>query len=69
MTLCFFVTLSLALYYSIYRGFLIGRLWRYVFYILVGMGTLAKGPLGIVLPGLGIGVVLALKRRWALVGA
>jgi len=67
MTLCFFVTVSLALYYAIYRGFLIGRSWHYVFYILIGIGTLAKGPLGIVLPGLVIVLFLALKRRWDLV--
>ncbi len=66
MTLSFFVTLSLALFYSLYRGYLTGRLWFYAFYIVVGVGTLAKGPLGIVLPGLVAGVFLALKRQWKL---
>jgi 4-amino-4-deoxy-L-arabinose transferase-like glycosyltransferase len=64
MTLCFFVTLSLILFYSIYRGFLTHPLWPYAMYLLVGMATLSKGPLGIVLPGLVIAVFLALKRDW-----
>jgi 4-amino-4-deoxy-L-arabinose transferase-like glycosyltransferase len=39
-------------------------LWFYVFYIVVGIGTLAKGPLGVVLPAL-IAASLALaERRW-----
>ena len=64
MTLCFFVTLSLILFYSIYRGFLNHPLWPYAMYLLVGLATLSKGPLGIVLPGLVIAVFLALKRNW-----
>ena len=67
MTLCFFVTLSLVIFYSLYRGFLIGRLWYYVFYTIVGIGVLAKGPLGLVLPALVIGSFLALRKRWDLV--
>jgi hypothetical protein len=64
MTLCFVVTLSLALFYSIYRGFLSNPLWYYVFYALVGVSTLAKGPLGILLPALVAGTFVVLKRRW-----
>ncbi len=67
MTLGFFVTVSLSLFYALYRGFLVHRLWYFTFYALVGLGTLAKGPLGILLPGLVIAVFLALKRRWDLV--
>lgn len=67
MTLSFFVTLSLVLFYSLYRGFLTSQLWYYVFYALLGIGTLAKGPLGIVLPALVIGTFVAVKRRWDLV--
>ena len=66
MTLCFFVTASLALFYGLYRGFLGNRLWYFALYGLVGLGTLAKGPLGILLPGLVIGMFLALKQRWDL---
>jgi len=67
MTLCFFVTVSLVLFYALYRGFLGNSLWYFALYGLVGLGTLAKGPLGILLPGLVIAVFLALKKRWDLV--
>ena len=66
MTLCFFLTVSLVLFYSLYRGFLNHPLWYFILYGLVGIGTLAKGPLGILLPGLVIGGFLTLKRRWDL---
>jgi len=66
MTLCFFVTASLVLFYYLYRGFLTDQLWYFAFYVLVGIGTLAKGPLGILLPGLVISSFLALRRRWDL---
>ncbi|HVO95184.1 MAG TPA: glycosyltransferase family 39 protein [Terriglobales bacterium] len=66
MTLCFFVTASLILFYALYRGFLIHPLWYFVLYGLVGVGTLAKGPLGILLPGLVIAGFLAAKGRWEL---
>jgi hypothetical protein len=64
MTLCFFVTASLALFYSLYRGYLKNPLWFYVFYGVVGIGTLAKGPLGVVLPGLVAGSLALVERRW-----
>jgi 4-amino-4-deoxy-L-arabinose transferase-like glycosyltransferase len=67
MTLCFFVTLNLVLFYSLYSGLLTRQLWYYAFYALMGIGTLAKGPLGILLPGLVIGAFLVLKRRWDLI--
>jgi 4-amino-4-deoxy-L-arabinose transferase-like glycosyltransferase len=68
MTLCFFVTLSLALFYALYRGFLQNSLWYYVFYALVGVSTLAKGPLGVLLTVLVCAVFVLMKRRWDLVG-
>src|SRR5690349_16668724 len=37
MTLCFFVTLSLILFYSLYRRFLVNPTWYYLFYALVGL--------------------------------
>jgi len=67
MTLCFFVTLSLVLFYSLYRGHLKNPWWFYVFYIIVGIGTLAKGPLGLVLPVLVAGSFALLERRRDLV--
>ena len=66
MPLCVFVTASLVLFYALYRGFLARQFWFYLFYVLVGIGTLAKGPLGILLPGLVIASFLALRRRWDL---
>ena len=66
MTLGVFVTASLVLFYALYRGFLANPLWYFVFYGMVGLGTLAKGPLGLLLPGLVIAVFLALKKRWDL---
>ena len=67
MTLCFFVTLELALFYLLYRGGLTGSFWLYAFYALVGVGTLAKGPLGLVLPILVCGSFALLQRRWDIV--
>lgn len=64
MTLCFCLILSLSLCYSLYRGFLTHPLWTYFFYVLVGISTLAKGPLGILLPALVAGVFVVLKRKW-----
>src|SRR5919109_1826529 len=64
MTLCFFVTVSLILFYALYRGFLSHQLWYLLFYAVVGIGALAKGPLGILLPGLVIAVFLIMKKNW-----
>jgi 4-amino-4-deoxy-L-arabinose transferase-like glycosyltransferase len=64
MTLCFFVTVSLLLFYSLYRGFLNHQPWYLLFYALLGIGALAKGPLGILLPGLVITVFLIVKKNW-----
>lgn len=64
MTLSFFVTLSLVLFYSIYRGLLSARVWTYVFYAVLGLGTLAKGPLGLLLPALVAGTFLIVRKRW-----
>jgi 4-amino-4-deoxy-L-arabinose transferase-like glycosyltransferase len=67
MTLCFYVTANLVLFYSLYRGFLMRQIWYYVFFALVGVGMLAKGPLGLLLPALVIAGFLTLKRRWDLI--
>jgi 4-amino-4-deoxy-L-arabinose transferase-like glycosyltransferase len=67
MTLCFYVTANLVLFYSLYRGFLMRQIWYYVFFALVGVSMLAKGPLGLLLPALVIAGFLTLKRRWDLI--
>jgi 4-amino-4-deoxy-L-arabinose transferase-like glycosyltransferase len=67
MTMAFFVTAGLLLFYSLYCGWLTHPLWYFALYGLVGLGTLAKGPLGLLLPALVIAVFLAVKKRWDLI--
>ncbi|HEY7715360.1 MAG TPA: glycosyltransferase family 39 protein [Candidatus Binatia bacterium] len=67
MTLCFFVTAGLVLFYGIYRGYLENPLWLYVFYTVVGVGTLAKGPLSVVLTALVAGSFVLVERRWDMI--
>ena len=69
MTMTFFVTLSLTLFYWFHLDSLIGPFWRYGFYLLLGLGALAKGPISIILSALVIGVYLVLKKRWGLVSS
>lgn len=64
MTLVFFVTLTLILFFSIYRGFLQHDVWWYVFFITAGASVTAKGPVSIVLCGLVIATFLLLRKRW-----
>jgi 4-amino-4-deoxy-L-arabinose transferase-like glycosyltransferase len=64
MTLCFFVTLNLVLFYLLYHGRLKHPCWYYCFYASLGIGTLAKGPLGLALPILVAGSYVAVERRW-----
>lgn len=60
--LCFFITLSLYLFYSGYKepeknG------WFYGFYASMALGTMTKGPLGLVIPAISILIFLLLKKR------
>jgi 4-amino-4-deoxy-L-arabinose transferase-like glycosyltransferase len=64
MTLCFIVTLSLTLFFSLYRGYLSQAVWMYVFYAVVGIGTLAKGPLSVLVTALVAGSLVVIERRW-----
>ena len=64
MTLVFFVTLTLILFFSIYRGFLQHEIWWYVFFMTAGASVTAKGPVSIVLCGLVIATFLLLRKRW-----
>ena len=64
MTLSFFITTSLVLFYSLYCGWLSHSGWYYAFYTVIGIGTLAKGPLGFLLPGLVAATFLVVKKRW-----
>jgi 4-amino-4-deoxy-L-arabinose transferase-like glycosyltransferase len=67
MTLCFFIILDLFLFYALYSGRLKHPSWYYLFYSVVGIGTLAKGPIGLVLPGLVAGSYAVVERRWDMI--
>jgi 4-amino-4-deoxy-L-arabinose transferase-like glycosyltransferase len=64
MTLAFFVTLTLILFFSKYRGFLKHGIWWYVFFVAAGASVTAKGPVSIVLCGIVIATFLLLRKRW-----
>ncbi len=64
MTLTFFLSLGLALFYLLYSDQLKGTLWPYLFYLVIGVGILAKGPVSLVLTGMTIVVFLGIRRRW-----
>lgn len=66
MTLAFFVTVTLILFYSLFAGYLKGEAAWYLFYLLLGIGVLAKGPVGLILPGMVIAAFLLLQKRWDL---
>jgi len=63
MTLTFWLTLPLVLFYGIYQGFLRNPLWQYGFFLAAGISVLAKGPVSLVLCALIIAVFLVLKKR------
>lgn len=67
MTLTFFITLSL---WAFYRGSYGDQKARRGFFLLMyaamGLGTLVKGPIGLILPGMVICVYLLLGRRWSI---
>jgi 4-amino-4-deoxy-L-arabinose transferase-like glycosyltransferase len=66
MTLAFWLTLSLVLFYGIYKGVLRTPLWTYAFFFAAGAGVLAKGPVSLVLCALTVVLFLAFKKRWDL---
>lgn len=63
MVLTFLITSSIVVFYKWYTdGARRGGLWRILFYVLCGLSTLTKGPIGIILPFLIVGVFLLIKR-------
>jgi len=64
MTLTFFLSLGLALFYLLYSDQLKGTLWTYLFYLVLGIGVLAKGPVSLILIGMTIVIFLGVRRRW-----
>jgi len=63
MVLCFFMTAVLACFYRAYDSG--RRRWYLAMYAMAGLGTLTKGPVGFVLPGMVIVAYLVARRDWA----
>ncbi|MGH7823899.1 MAG: ArnT family glycosyltransferase [Candidatus Binatia bacterium] len=64
MTLVFFITLPLSLFFGIHQRVMRSEGWWYAFYLTAGVGVLAKGPVNIILTGIIIAVFLALRSEW-----
>jgi 4-amino-4-deoxy-L-arabinose transferase-like glycosyltransferase len=63
--LAFAQTLALALFYGAFTAPGGARRWWLAgFYAAMGLGVLAKGPIGALLPGVIVGAFLLLSRRW-----
>ena len=62
VVLTFFITLSA---YFFYLGFKnpTEKKWFYLMYLAMGLGTMTKGPLGIIVPGLAIGLFLIIEKK------
>ena len=66
MSLAFFVLLALYCFHSAFSSCGLKRGWYLGLYAASGAAVLAKGPLGVLLPGLAILVFLIIRRRvWA----
>lgn len=65
MTMTFFLSLGLALFYLLHSHQLRGTFWTYTFYFVLGVGVLAKGPVSLVLTGMTIVVFLGVNKRWS----
>ncbi len=63
ISLVFFVTLALFFFYLGYESHQRRRTHFLIFYASMGFAVMAKGPIGVVLPGLLIGLLLMLKGR------
>jgi len=66
MTLTFWLTLTLVIFYGLYQGSLKGAVWEYAFFLAAGISVLAKGPVSLILSGSIILLFIALKKRWDL---
>lgn len=58
------VFLSMAGFYTAVCGQKYSRLWGYSFFVGLGIGMLAKGPVAVVLAAIPIGMWVLLKNRW-----
>ena len=62
MTLTVFMVMAFLFFLFLYRRHQVGRAAAFVSFFLLGLATLAKGPVGALLPGLTIGVFLLQQR-------
>jgi 4-amino-4-deoxy-L-arabinose transferase-like glycosyltransferase len=60
----FFTTLSLFAFWLGFQGTGPARRWLWVFYVAMAVGTLAKGPVGFLVPGITVLLYLALTSAW-----
>ena len=67
--LIFFITAAAMFFYLFHDQ--CKRAWLFLFYLFLGLGTLAKGPVAILLPGLGLIFFLIGTRglRWSFIAA
>ena len=63
--LIFLTTLSLFSFWLGFHGHERERWWRWLFYIAMGLATLAKGPVGFLVPLLTVALFLTLTRQWS----
>ena len=63
--LIYFTTLSLYSFWLGFHGRQSERGWRWICYLAMGMGTLAKGPVGFLVPLVTIAVYLTMTKQWA----
>ncbi|MFA4967051.1 MAG: glycosyltransferase family 39 protein, partial [Candidatus Margulisiibacteriota bacterium] len=62
IALTFFITLSLYFFYLAYKN-PSDKKWLYLMSLAMALGTMTKGPLGIIIPGLSIGLFLLIEKR------
>lgn len=62
--LIFFTTLSLYSFWLGFHGRQRERGWRWIFYLAMGMATLAKGPVGFLVPLVTIALYLTMTKQW-----
>ncbi len=63
ISLTFFISLALFFFYAAFSSQRLRRISLVLFYIALGFAVLAKGPVGILLPGMIIGLFLLLRSR------
>ena len=63
ISLAFFISLALHFFYAAYSNQRLRRLHLFLCYAAMGFAVLAKGPIGLLLPGMIIGLFLLLKGR------